>query len=179
AWEPHDAGVGTKGEMTMGYFKRHDIPFYHALADAFTICDAYHCSVFGPTTPNRLHLWSGTSGLTVDHDAWATANPNENNETADIRHDTPEFHAFKWTTYAEELQRAGIDWRVYQEYDNYGDNGLAYFAKFREGGDPALIERARSCVKGSNSENAKSSRGEHLVAAFAEDVAANRLPQVS
>src|SRR6185312_2146635 len=63
-WKDHDFWVETRTRMTMGYFKRHDIPFYHALADAFTICDAYHCSVFGPTTPNRLHLWSGTSGLT-------------------------------------------------------------------------------------------------------------------
>ena len=30
------------------------LAFYHALADAFTICDGYHCSVLGPTDPNRL-----------------------------------------------------------------------------------------------------------------------------
>jgi phospholipase C len=178
-WKNHDAWVETKTKMTMGYFERHDIPFYHTLADAFTICDAYHASVFGPTSPNRLHLWSGTSGLTVNHDQWAVSNPDEENETADIKNDTKKFDAFTWTTYAEQLQKAGIDWRIYQEYDNYGDNGLAYFANFREGGDPALIERARSWVKGSNAHNARTSRGEHLVAAFAQDVAMNRLPQVS
>jgi len=179
-WKDHDFWVETRTRMTMGYFKRHDIPFYHALADAFTICDAYHCSVFGPTTPNRLHLWSGTSGLTVDHDGWAVSNPNESNETADIRHDSPEFNAFKWATYAEALQNAGIDWRVYQEYDNYGDNGLAYFKNFRDPDkNQALLERGRSWVKGSNRHNAKASRGEHLVAAFAEDVVMKRLPQVS
>ena len=52
--------------MTMGYFTRDDLPFYYALADAFTICDAYHCSIFGPTSPNRMFLFTGTSGL-----AWA------------------------------------------------------------------------------------------------------------
>ncbi len=36
----------------MGYFTRDDLPFYYTLADAFTICDAYHCSVLGPTDPN-------------------------------------------------------------------------------------------------------------------------------
>ena len=178
-WKNHDAWIETKTKMTMGYFERHDIPFYYALADAFTICDAYHASVFGPTTPNRLHLWSGTSGLTVDHDQWAVANPDEANETADLKNDTRKFDAFTWTTYAEQLQNAGIDWRIYQEYDNYGDNGLAYFANFRDGGDAALIERARSWVKGSNKHNAESSRGEHIVAAFAQDVAMDRLPQVS
>ena len=35
-----------------------ELPFYHALADAFTICDGYHCSVLGPTDPNRLMAFS-------------------------------------------------------------------------------------------------------------------------
>jgi phospholipase C len=178
-WKNHDAWIETKTKMTMGYFTRRDLPFYYALADAFTVCDAYHCSVWGPTTPNRLHLWSGTSGLTAGHDQWAVANPDEANETADYRNDTKTFDAFTWKTTAEALQKAGLSWRVYQEYDNYGDNGLAYFKNFRAGGRKGLIERARSWVKGSNKHNAKSSRGEHLVAAFAQDVAMDRLPQVS
>jgi phospholipase C len=178
-WKNHDAWIETKTKMTMGYFTRRDLPFYYALADAFTVCDAYHCSVWGPTTPNRLHLWSGTSGLTAGHDQWAVANPDEANETADYRNDTKTFDAFTWKTTAEALQKAGLSWRVYQEYDNYGDNGLAYFKAFRAGGRKGLIERARAWVKGSNKHNAKSSRGEHLVAAFAQDVAMDRLPQVS
>ena len=43
----------------MADFKRDDIPFHWALADAFTICDGYHCSVLGPTWPNRLYLMTG------------------------------------------------------------------------------------------------------------------------
>ena len=181
-WKHHDAWIPTKTEMTMGYFTRADLPFYYALADAFTICDAYHCSVFGPTNPNRLYLFSGTSGLTVGNDeVTAVANPqDEENETADMANDAPAFKAFEWVSYAERLQQAGIDWRVYQEYDNYGDNALAYFRKFRAGGPPTdLHRRARETVTGSNAANAKASRGEHLVAAFAKDVAEDRLPQVS
>ncbi|MBV9991318.1 MAG: phospholipase C, phosphocholine-specific [Alphaproteobacteria bacterium] len=178
-WKNHDAWIDTKTRLTMGYFTRADLPFYHALADAFTICDAYHCSVWGPTTPNRLHLWSGTSGLTVDHDRWAVANPDETNETADLRNDTKAFDAFEWRTCAEALQKAHVSWRVYQEYDNYGDNGLAYFKAFRGHGRRHLMERARAWVEGSNKDNAKTSRGEHLVKAFAQDVATDRLPQVS
>ncbi|PSD23664.1 hypothetical protein C7E12_22235, partial [Stenotrophomonas maltophilia] len=30
---------------SMGYFQRSDLPFQFALADAFTICDAYHCAM--------------------------------------------------------------------------------------------------------------------------------------
>ena len=48
------------GVLTMGYYRRQDLPFYYALADAFTICDNYHCSVLGPTHPNRLMSLSGT-----------------------------------------------------------------------------------------------------------------------
>ena len=43
----------------MGHFTREDIPYYYALADAFTICDGYHCSMLGPTWPNRLYLMTG------------------------------------------------------------------------------------------------------------------------
>src|SRR6185312_16203547 len=42
------------------YMKRDDLPFYHALADAFTICDGYHASMLGPTQPNRLYLMTGS-----------------------------------------------------------------------------------------------------------------------
>ena len=47
------------GVLTMGYYTRSDLEFWYALADAFTIADGYHCSVMGPTHPNRLHAWSG------------------------------------------------------------------------------------------------------------------------
>jgi phospholipase C len=180
-WKNHDAWIPTKTELTMGYFTRPDLPFYYALADAFTICDAYHCSIFGPTSPNRMFLVSGTSGLSVgDEGDQVASNPPEENETADIAADTKSLRSFDWTTYAERLQAAGIDWRVYQEFDNYGDNALALFTNFR-GGVPRseLHERARGCAPGSNAGNAKTSRGEHLVAAFAADVQADRLPQVS
>ena len=38
----------------MAYYTRADLPYYYALADAFTICDNYFCSVMGSTDPNRL-----------------------------------------------------------------------------------------------------------------------------
>src|SRR6202050_708345 len=50
---------GNAGAYTMAYFKRDDIPFHWALADAFTVCDGYHCSMMGPTWPNRLYLMTG------------------------------------------------------------------------------------------------------------------------
>jgi phospholipase C len=181
-WKNYDAWIGVKGPLTMGHFTRSDIPFYHALADTFTICDAYHCSIFGPTNPNRLFLFTGTNGLMAGDDGvQAVENPaEETNNFADPKSDDPRFKPFTWPTYAERLQAAGIDWRVYQEYDNFGDNGLAYFANFRgEGAKSDMGRRARSWPESSNKQNAATSRGEHVVAQFANDVAQDRLPQVS
>lgn len=43
--------------LTLGYYNREDIPFYYALADAFTVCDQNFCSSLTGTTPNRLYLY--------------------------------------------------------------------------------------------------------------------------
>ncbi len=181
-WKHHDAWIAAKSPMTMGHFTRTDLPFHYALADAFTVCDAYHCSIFGPTNPNRMYLFTGTNGLTAGETGPnAVINPpEETSEAADMAKDNPAFAGFGWTSYAERLQAAGVSWKVYQEYDNYGDNALAYFKAFR-GADRAspLVVRGRDWAPGSTPDNAKTSRGEHLVAAFAADVAQGRLPQVS
>ncbi|MBS0383716.1 MAG: phospholipase C, phosphocholine-specific [Proteobacteria bacterium] len=181
-WKHHDAWIRVKTPMTMGYFTRDDLPFYYALADAFTICDAYHCSIFGPTSPNRNFLFTGTSGLSAGYEGpLAVRNALlELNWTSDPSNDHAMFSPLAWRTYAERLQAAGVSWKVYQEYDNYGDNALAYFAAFRgPHADAALMQRGRSWVEGSTKENAHDSRGEHLVAALAKDVREGTLPQVS
>ncbi len=49
----NDLWVPSKGVETMAYMTWADIPFHYALADAFTICDAYHCSIMSSTDPNR------------------------------------------------------------------------------------------------------------------------------
>jgi phospholipase C len=180
-WKNHDAWIAVKGEMTMGHFTRDDLPFYYALADAFTVCDAYHCSIFTSTNPNRCFLFTGTSGLSAGYDGqWVVRNPDELNETADPHNDTSIFEGLSWTTYAERLEGAGVSWKVYQEFDNYGDNALAFFKQFR-GADarPSLMARGRGCVEGSTAANAKTSNGEHLISALARDVKAGTLPQVS
>ncbi|MFT4197106.1 MAG: phospholipase C, phosphocholine-specific [Pseudoxanthomonas sp.] len=180
-WQEYDCWVAYKGELAMGYFQREDIPYYHALADAFTICDGYFCSIHGPTNPNRMFLFTGTSGLSVDDDRLqAVQNADDGNWTADMARDKPDYAAMQWTTYAQRLSAAGIDWRVYQEYDNFGDNSLAYFAHYRglDAGDERY-RRARAWVPGSTADNAAQTGADHLVAAFAADVRAGTLPQVS
>src|ERR1700755_3108056 len=46
--------------LSMGYYTRADLPYYYAVADAFTLCDNYCCSVIGPTDPNRLYTMAAS-----------------------------------------------------------------------------------------------------------------------
>ena len=50
------------GLSALGYYTGADIPYYYALADNFTLCGHYFCYQLGPTLPNRIALWAGTSG---------------------------------------------------------------------------------------------------------------------
>jgi phospholipase C len=70
--------VAAKTARTMGYFTRADLPFNYALADAFTICDGYHQSIFGPTSPNRMYFLAGTSN------GWTDNPPNYTVEFANV-----------------------------------------------------------------------------------------------
>ncbi|HVY29498.1 MAG TPA: phospholipase C, phosphocholine-specific [Polyangiaceae bacterium] len=111
-----DAWIAAKGTSTMSYHTRADIPYLYALADAFTLCDHYFCSVNGPTNPNRLYLMSGT----IDAAGLAGGPVTDNGEPP-----------ITWTTYPERLQKAGVSWRIYQETDNFDDNALAWFQQFQ------------------------------------------------
>ena len=68
----HLAADGVAGQYTMAYFERQDIPFHWALADAFTVCDGYHCSMLGPDLaepalpddrPGQPRGWAGRTGF--------------------------------------------------------------------------------------------------------------------
>ncbi len=115
----HRKVENAKAPYVMGYYTRADIPFHFALAEAFTICDAYHCSLMGPTLPNRMYWMTGT----IDPDGEA-GGPLTSNKT--VR------GGFRWTTYAERLEKAGVSWKVYQQQDNYGCNVLEYFQAFQQ-----------------------------------------------
>lgn len=167
----------------MLHYTAGDLPFYYALADAFTVCDAYHCATMTQTYPNRLHLFSGCNGGgTVGGDPVMSNYGEDETPSADMAEDRPlRPDAYRWTTYAERLQAAGIDWKVYQEYDNFGDNLLSIFPPFRPcARDSELYRRGRSWVsEHKQGVDRKRSDGAQLVEAFRRDVAAGTLPQVS
>jgi len=102
AWNggKYDQWIANKGRTTMAYLTRRDIPFHYALADAFTICDAYYCSFMGPTDPNRYHMWTGWVG-------------NDGRGGGPVINNAEE--GYDWSTYPERLERAGISWKIYQD----------------------------------------------------------------
>jgi phospholipase C len=106
----------------MGYYERRDIPFHFALAETFTLCDHYHCSLLGPTWPNRMYLMTGMIDPTGQY-----GGPVISNVVPSPASGTP----YKWLTYPEQLTAAGISWRVYQEEDDYGTNVLEFFEAFQ------------------------------------------------
>ncbi|MCW3034344.1 MAG: phospholipase [Solirubrobacteraceae bacterium] len=121
------------GPATMGYHEKADIPFYHALANAFTLCDHYHCSVLGPTDPNRLYSMTGT----IDPGG---ANGGPLLETLE-KGDPRASGKFTWETMPEALTTAGISWKVYDGPTlGFEDNPLEYFKNFKT--DPALASKA-------------------------------------
>ncbi len=102
-WLPaHMASDGSNGPYTMGYFTREDIPFQYALADAFTICDSYHCSVLGPTGPNR-HMWMA-----------GTIDPNGDFGGPSLTTSAPNGQ-YSFKTYPERLTEAGVSWKIYHQ----------------------------------------------------------------
>jgi len=119
-WLPaHRKADGVKGPYVMGYYTRADIPFQFALAESFTICDSYYCSVFGPTWPNRMYLMTGM----ID--------PHGTGGGPILNNKAPK-GGYTWTTYPERLEKAGVSWKVYQQQDRYGCNMLENFKVFQD-----------------------------------------------
>ncbi|MGZ3835738.1 MAG: phosphocholine-specific phospholipase C, partial [Mucilaginibacter sp.] len=120
--------------LTLGYHNREDIPFYYALADAFTVCDQNFCSSLTGTNPNRLYFWTGTVR-------------EEQNETskANVWNDDMDYGTLKWATFPERLEDHGISWKCYQNevaidtgfegeedpwLSNFQDNPLEFFEQY-------------------------------------------------
>ena len=152
-WLPaHRMADGVNGPFVMGYHTRSDIPFQFALAEAFTLCDAYHCSVLGPTWPNRLYWMTGT----ID--------PNGLGGGPIVENKTPA-EGCTWTTYAERLEAAGVSWKVYQQQDNYECNLLENFKVFQQASKTSSLY-ARGMARGPEGQ-------------FEYDAMNDRLPAVS
>jgi phospholipase C len=111
---------GPKGTMTMGYYARAQLPFHWALADHFTLGDAYHASILGPTHPNRLMANSGTIDPTGTHGGPVVATSG----TADTVWNCT------WTTVQELLEDKGVSWKVYSPSNSGVSGKYASLSKY-------------------------------------------------
>ncbi|HEU4360306.1 MAG TPA: alkaline phosphatase family protein [Mycobacterium sp.] len=159
-WLPMSVGaVGAKNAPAlMGYYAREDIPVHHLLADKFTLCDNYFCSVLGPTTPNRLYWLS------------ASIDPEGNYGGPELRTPTPwPSFKFSWEIMPQSLERAGVSWKVYNSNDLGPVNGIilnGLVSAFKQALDPKTNLWAKGITP-------------KYPLNFALDVAADRLPSVS
>lgn len=121
--------------LTLGYYTREDIPFYYALADAFTVCDQNFCSSRTGTTPNRLYMWTGTIRAEATEESKACVRNSDVDYSSEV----------SWTTFPERLEDLGISWRIYQNelsvdtglygeangwLGNFTDNTLEHFKQY-------------------------------------------------
>jgi len=205
AWNEgqYDMWPATKGPMAMSYMTREDIPYHYALADAFTVGDSYHCSIMGPTNPNRCYLWTGCIGNVNYLGSGGTdglgAGPATSNGLS------PNNAYWVWETFPEVLQAAGVSWKIYQDIagkpfapdfgdgtgnsfaGNFTDNSVLYFNQYATAapGTPLFDNGATgtsiSSIIPSSSASpiAWAAWAQHLFDDFRSDVQSGKLPQVS
>ena len=174
----HRASDRERGPLTMGYLTRTDLPYYHALADAFTICDGYFCSILGPTGPpsylsehpdwlpaagehhtnlilsalwSNQSLWARTAfilhydendGL-FDHVSPPTPEPGTADEFVA---DEPVGLGFRVPClgYPERLERAGITWCIYHDYDDFNCNVCKLLTQYRNAPRNSSVGHSRT-----------------------------------
>jgi phospholipase C len=144
--------------LTMGHYTREDLPFYYALADAFTVCDQNYCSVMTSTSPNRSYFWTGTirDQQRVDSKIF-------------MRNEQIDYGGMTWKTFPERLQDAEISWKHYQNeltrselagqedawLSNFGDNVLECFSAYYVEAYPGYIPAAQRWISDFSARAAK------------------------
>jgi phospholipase C len=155
-WVTDEAG----STDAIGYFEPSDHIYHVQLAQAFSLADHYFCSEIGPTLPNRLYLWTGTSG-------WDYLTPTDDSS---LPYNNPSLTApplvLTWPTMADVLDAAGLPWKCYSVADGSipstigAFNPLIFFEQILT--NPAKLANATADIS-----------------QFFADLAAGELPAVS
>ncbi len=118
---------GPAAPGVMGYYRANDIPVHWRLAQEFTLCDEYYCSVLGPTQPNRSYAVS----------AWLGQDGQQGGPVLATNFDANGFVGdFTWPTMPEQLSSHGITWKSYTQVGGQFDNIFTCFRNFKT--NPAL-----------------------------------------
>ncbi|WP_099288732.1 phospholipase C [Mycobacterium persicum] len=161
-WLPAQARTRSVANVpaVMGYHTRQDIPVHYLLADTFTLCDKYFCSVLGPTFSNRLYWLS----------AWLDPDGSNGGPVLETYYNAP-IGQLSWRIMPQNLSDAGVSWKLYADMilgpaiNNYVGYGRIV-QWFKQAGDP-------------RSDLARFGIAPRYPSDFAADVKANRLPKVS
>jgi phospholipase C len=131
-WNDNWIAAKNNDSLAMAHLEtKKDLSFYHKLVEAFTICDSYHCSVHGPTEPNRSYYFTGTARGWTSHEYFSgTAKSGQ---------------APDWKSYPERLQELGVSWKFYKndltvgsDHPNdffsgvFSNNTLRFFKQFKD-----------------------------------------------
>jgi len=111
-----DGFYTTDGSDGMGYYTEAELPFYYSLLDNSALCGNYHCSLLGPTWPNRFYFAAGTSGGITTNGVWG-------------------YGVFDFPIILDLLDAAGVSWGIYDmNWDSvpYGntDNVFVFWKNF-------------------------------------------------
>ena len=205
AWNngQYDNWANQNGPLVMSYMTREDLPYHYALADAFTVGDAYHCSIMGPTNPNRTYLWSGCVGNLSGLGPGGTDGQGAGPMTYNGLSVNNAYWSFP--TFPEVLDAAGVSWKIYQDLTgktfapdfgdglgngfvgNFTDNPLLYFNQYAN--SPTSGELFQNACTGTQIINTTPAAAapasewlawqEQLFSEFRSDVQSGKLPKVS
>lgn len=170
-----DKWIPNKRIVSMAHYVEPDIPLYFRLAKAFTVCDAYFCSVNSSTDPNRSYFWTGTSHSKATNSSFSGLRVSDDSPLRP-----------SWKTYPERLEELQVDWKFYQDgltwtrdpfAGNYGDNTLEYFRQYR-GTNKSLEERSVINIKSQTVNSVLRSEADKP-SRFEQDVIDDKLPAIS
>jgi phospholipase C len=92
-WQAAQDAIGD-GDAAIGYYTATELPFYYSLFDNSALCANYHCSLLGPTWPNRFYFAAGTSGGITTNGVWG-------------------YGVFDYPIILDLLDAAGVSWGIY------------------------------------------------------------------
>ncbi|KAG8415828.1 hypothetical protein J3459_014035 [Metarhizium acridum] len=168
----YNGGLGNNwaradGPYSLGYFKRADIPTHFDIAEGWTVADMASQSILAATDPNRITWMSGSVNI-----PGSPTNPDgkggmiiDNSATPGCEAPGLNCFPFVWKTFPEYLEDAGISWQVWQDFDNFEDNMLAYFEQYQTAQNGSALRHKGNSYPGLD--------------AFYEAAAKGTLPQVS
>jgi phospholipase C len=92
-WQAAQDDIGD-GDAAIGYYTATELAFYYSLLGNSALCANYHCSLLGPTWPNRFYFPAGTSGGITTNGIWG-------------------YGVFNYPIILDLLDAAGISWGIY------------------------------------------------------------------